>query len=149
LFNYMHNTCFDYPLQKWFEFRVPKTTVAPDFIRRAVEEPDYYSANSNSKVVWLGNMPASEIITKSKKGAQWEVMALTFQTKKTIHTINVEPEKGKWFLSVLPRLHLNNPKQFSLKEIKEDYEAAGLDDFELFWDNKPMNTLYKSGLLRV
>ncbi|RYF82835.1 MAG: radical SAM protein, partial [Chitinophagaceae bacterium] len=28
LFNYMHNTCFDYPLQKWFEFKVPKTTVA-------------------------------------------------------------------------------------------------------------------------
>ena len=32
---------------------------------------------------------------------------------------------------------------------KESYEAAGLEDFELFWDNKPVTTLYKAGLLRI
>ena len=32
---------------------------------------------------------------------------------------------------------------------KEDYEKSGLEDFELFWDNKPVNTLYKAGLLRL
>jgi hypothetical protein len=35
-----------------------------------------------------------------------------------------------------------------LQEVKEDYEAAGFEDFELFWDNKPVNTLYKAGLLQ-
>jgi hypothetical protein len=33
--------------------------------------------------------------------------------------------------------------------VKTDYEATGLDDFELFWDNKPVNTLYKLGLLHL
>jgi hypothetical protein len=33
--------------------------------------------------------------------------------------------------------------------VKESYEAAGLEDFELFWDNKPVTTLYKAGLLRI
>ena len=28
-------------------------------------------------------------------------------------------------------------------------EKAGFDDFELFWDNKPVNTLYKAGLLQL
>ena len=28
-----------------------------------------------------------------------------------------------------------------------DVIVAGLDDFELFWDNKPVNGLYKFGLL--
>ena len=149
LLNYMHNACFDYPLQKWFEFKVPKTTVPPDYIRKAIEEPDYYSTSSNSKMIWLGKQPQSSIITKSKKGAQWEVMTLTFQTKKATHIINVEPEKGAWLLSVLPLLHLSNAKQLTLQEVKAHYEAAGLEDFELFWDNKPVNTLYKAGLLRV
>ena len=36
-----------------------------------------------------------------------------------------------------------------MQEVKESYEASGLDDFELFWDNKPVNTLYKVGLLKI
>ena len=27
--------------------------------------------------------------------------------------------------------------------------VEGLEDFELFWDNKPINTLYKFGLLEL
>jgi hypothetical protein len=36
-----------------------------------------------------------------------------------------------------------------LADIKADYAAAGLDSFDLFWDNKPVNTLHKVGLLRI
>jgi len=43
----------------------------------------------------------------------------------------------------------DNGKLYSLQEVKDDYEAAGLDNFELFWDNKPVNTLYKAGLLQL
>ena len=149
LLNYMHAACFDYPLQKWFDFKVPKTSVAPDYIRKAVEESEYISAKANSKVVWLGKIPKTETFTKSKKGAQWEVMALTFQTKKAAHTINVDPEKGAWLGNLLPKLHVSNPTTLTLQQIKADYEAAGLEDFELFWDNKPVNTLYKAGLLHL
>jgi radical SAM superfamily enzyme YgiQ (UPF0313 family) len=149
LLNYMHAACFDYPLQKWFDFKVPKTSVTPDYIQKAIDEPEFSSAGANSKIIWLGKQPKWEIITKSKKGAQWEVMSLLFQTKKTTHTISVEPQKGAWLLTVLPKLALSQPKQLTLQEVKADYEATGLEDFELFWDNKPVNTLYKAGLLRV
>jgi len=37
----------------------------------------------------------------------------------------------------------------TLPQVKANYEAAGLEDFELFWDNKPVSGLYKVGLLRV
>lgn len=149
LLNYMHAACFDYPLQKWFDFKVPKTTVPPDYIQKAIDEPEFSSAGANSKIIWMGKQPKWELITKSKKGAQWEVMSLLFQTKKTTHTISVEPQKGAWLLTVLPKLALSQPKQLTLQEVKADYEATGLEDFELFWDNKPVNTLYKAGLLRV
>src|SRR5690606_15962541 len=32
LFNYMHGICFDHPLQNWFDHKVPRTKVSPDFI---------------------------------------------------------------------------------------------------------------------
>jgi hypothetical protein len=52
LLNYMHGACFDYPLHKWFDFKVPKTTIAPDTIKRIIEEPEIAS-NANGKIVWL------------------------------------------------------------------------------------------------
>lgn len=148
LLNFMHGTCLDFPLKDWFEFKIPKTTIAPDYIKRAIDEPEIPS-NANSKFVWMGKMPQSEIVQKSKKGSVWEVMSLNFPTLKTNHTISVDPEKGKWLLKILPQLQISNPVQLSYQAIKADYENEGLEDFELFWDNKPVNGLYKAGLLRI
>ena len=69
LLNYMHQACFDYPLQKWFDFKVPRTTVAPDTIRKAIEEPEISSGQLNRKIVWLGKPPKPQIILKSKKAS--------------------------------------------------------------------------------
>ena len=77
------------------------------------------------------------------------MLALTFQTPGAPYTINVEPEKGAWLLGLLHELHISKPASYTLQMIKEDYERAGLEDFELFWDNKPVNTLHRAGLLRV
>ena len=149
LFNYMHGTCFDYPLQKWFDFKVPKTTIASDYIQTAIEEPEYNAGNAGSKIIFLGRVPKAEIITRSKKGIQWEVMSLTFQTQRSTLNISVERAKGAWLAAMLPKLGLNAPSLLTLQMVRADYEQAGLEDFELFWDNKPVSTLYKAGLLMV
>ena len=148
LLNYMHGACLEFPLKDWFDFKIPKTTIAPDFIKQAIEEVDIVS-NANSKLIWLGKIPKSEIIQKSKKGSTWQVMILNFQTLKSNFSISVDPDKGAWLLKILPQLHIQNPQQLNIQTIKADYEKEGLEDFELFWDNKPVNTLYKAGLLRV
>ncbi|MEI8097766.1 MAG: B12-binding domain-containing radical SAM protein [Sediminibacterium sp.] len=148
LLNYMHATCFEFPLQQWFDFKVPKTSVAPDCIKKSIEEPEL-AVNANNKVLWLGKQPHFDIIQKSKKGSTWEVMSISFQTLKTTYNISVEPEKGAWLLALLPKLNIDNPQQLTLQSIKSDYENSGLEDFELFWDNKPVNSLYKAGLLSI
>jgi len=148
LFNYMHGLCFDYPLQKWFEFKVPKPSVAPDVIKHAIEEAELNAA-AHSKVIWLGKLPQTEIIQKSKKGSKWETMALKFQTLQGPFTIQVDPPKGSWLIQLLYKIDINNKTQITLQQVKQDYEATGLEDFELFWDNKPMNTIRKAGLLVV
>ena len=144
----MHGACLDHPLHKWFDFKTPKTSIAPDYIVKALHDEDFTSHKPNSKIVWLGNMPVAEKITKSKKGSTWEMMSLTFQTKKEAFNIKVNEPQGNWLLSLFKRLPATDTL-LTLQDIKNDYEAAGLDDFELFWDNKPVNTLYKAGLLQL
>ncbi len=149
LLNYMHGSCFDYPLQKWFDAKVPKTKIDPEYISKILNEEEYTAVNNTAKIVWLGKNPALEIITKSKKGSTWELASLTLHSKRETTNIKVEKEQGIWLAEQLQKLSVDNVKTYTLQEVKDSYEAAGLEDFELFWDNKPVNGLYKFGLLRL
>ncbi|ULQ52938.1 B12-binding domain-containing radical SAM protein [Flavihumibacter fluvii] len=149
LLNFMHGACLDYPLHRWFDFKTPKTSIDPDFIKKALEDDDSSLSKPTTKIVYIGHTATLEILTKSKKGQQWELAELNFPTKKTNLVIRVSADEGRWLMDWLPRLSVNGIKTYTLQELKADYEAAGLPDFELFWDNKPMNTLYKAGLLQL
>ena len=148
LLNYMHGICLDDPLQKWFEQKVPKTKVPPDFIANAVNELEALLYKPTAKVVWLGKMPQKEYFVQSKKGNQRDMVSLTFVSKKDTQQVSVEKARGEWLVQMLEELHISKPITMQLQQVKDSYEAAGLEDFELFWDNKPVNTLYKFGLLR-
>ncbi|HKZ67300.1 MAG TPA: radical SAM protein, partial [Chitinophagaceae bacterium] len=149
LLNYMHGTHLDDPLQKWFEFKVPKTSVDPDYIANALSEVDTYSVKPTAKIVWLGKNTTAEYFTQSKKGNSREMASLSFTTKKEKQQVKVNKQQGDWLAAILPKLSVANLKTYTLQEVKENYEAAGLEDFELFWDNKPVSNLYKFGLLRL
>ncbi|WP_276131956.1 B12-binding domain-containing radical SAM protein [Polluticoccus soli] len=149
LFNYMHGLQFDQPLHKWFDFKTPKPTVAPNYILDALNEGEHTANKPTAKVVWLGELPHVETVIKSKKGSQWEMTALTFYNNKETLTIKVDKEEGLWLARMLPQLSVNNAKMLTLQEVKASYEATGLEDFELFWDNKPVNGLYAFGLLHL
>jgi hypothetical protein len=148
LLNYMHGACFEMPLQKWFEFKIPKTTIAPNYIQAAIEQSEIYNAQNN-KAIWMGIMPTASIVLKSKKGNRWEEMQLQFQTTKSNFAISVEPAKGEWLLQILVSLDIEKGAALTIAQIKENYTAAGLEGFELFWDNKPITSLYKAGLLWI
>ncbi len=149
LLNYMHGLGLDDHLGKWFDFKVPKTTVSPDYIKHALMEDEMISFKPNAKIVWLGKDPRSESFTQSKKGRQREMLSLSFTGKRDGHQVQLTKEQGEWFKEMLKDLSVNNLKTYTLAEVKQSYEAAGLEDFELFWDNKPVSTMNKIGLLRL
>lgn len=149
LFNYMHGIGLEEPLQKWFDFKVPKTKIAPDHIAQVLTHDLYSSAKPTSKIVWLGRAPIVEHFTKSKKGNQWEMTELSFQDKKGKFSISVNREQGDWLAEMLNKLSVSNPRTYTLQEVMDSYASAGFEDFELFWDNKPVNTLHKVGLLKL
>lgn len=149
LLNFMHHTCLDYPLSKWFDFKVPKTSVNPSYISQILNEQEYVANKLTTKIVWLGTNLMAEDFIKSHKGEQYEMCSITINMRQLTHTIKLERKQGNWLASILPRLSVNTPKQMTLQDVKDYYEAAGLEDFELFWDNKPMNTMHKAGLLQL
>jgi radical SAM superfamily enzyme YgiQ (UPF0313 family) len=146
LFNFMHGICFDYDLQEWFDFKIPKTKIHPDFILDALEEQNDFNTKPNAKVVWLGGKPSAEYFTKSKKGRSWEMLSLTFHDKKESFTIQTSKEEGEWLIEILKKISVSNTKNYTFQEVKNDFET-NLEDFELFWYSKPVNTLREFGLL--
>ena len=144
----MHGICFDYPLQDWFEFKIPKTKIPEDFIFNALSEENDFSFKPNSKVVWLGGTPSVSYFTKAKKGSSWEMMTLTFHDKKETFSVQTNKEQGDWLVELLNKITVSNTKIYTLQEIKLDFETT-FEDFELFWFSKSMLTLKDYGLLIV
>ncbi|AZI27042.1 radical SAM protein [Pedobacter sp. G11] len=146
LFNFMHGICFDYELQDWFDFKIPRTKIAADFIEKALNDDHNFNTKPTAKVVWIGGKPSTEFFTKSKKGNTWEMASLTFHDKKESFTIQTNKIEGEWLASILEKIHISNEKVFSFAEVKTDFEAE-MENFELFWYSKPVNTLRGFGLL--
>ncbi|RYF91887.1 MAG: radical SAM protein [Chitinophagaceae bacterium] len=149
LFNYMHQMGLEDPLHKWFDFKTPKTTVPPQYIEDALSN-DELNFKPNAKLLWLGKPPIVEYFTQSKKGMQREMATLTFITKTATQQIQILKEQAEWLMPVLETISINSNVTYTLKGLMEDYEATtGRDDFEIFWDTKPMNGMWKLGLLTL
>ena len=146
LFNYMHGICFDYPLKDWFDFKIPTTTIAPDYIYNCLLKETDFTIKSSAKILWLGVMPLTTVISKTKKGVTWENLQLLFHDKREEHSITLELEKGLWLVETLKEISISNGKLKTFGELKADFETQ-LEDFELFWYSKPMLTLRERGLL--
>lgn len=147
LFNYMHGLCFDHPLQQWFEHRVPKTSIAPDYIVNSLSRDESPLVKPAAKIVWLGTQPSVKYFTKSKKGSQWEMAELKFFDKKSSFNIQLSKEHADWLSDILQKITPQNKAILIFREMKENFEAAINQDFEPFWYGKAINTLRQSGLL--
>ncbi|RZK58396.1 MAG: radical SAM protein [Pedobacter sp.] len=146
LFNFMHGICFDYKLQDWFDFKIPRTTIPSNFIDKALNDADNFNVKLTAKIVWLGGKPITETFTKSKKGNTWEMMALNFHSKKETFSIQTSKKEGEWLISILDKISVSNEKTLTFQEIKADFENT-IEHFELFWYSKPIHTLREFGLL--
>jgi hypothetical protein len=147
LFNFMHGICFDYPLQDWFEFKIPKTKIPYNYIENAILEAESLEVKPNAKVVWLGGKPMVQHTTKSKKGQTWELLQLTFHDKKESFSIQMDRAEGEWWVGILETISVQNQKGSTFQMLKNNFEAHGFAHFELFWHSKPLKTMRSFGLL--
>lgn len=147
LFNFMHGICFDYPLQDWFEFKIPRTTIRPNYIENAINQEQNLAVKDTAKVVWLGQLPIVSKQIVRKKGIDKEISILSFHSKVNYFQIKMEAEIGIWLISILKKNQTNQVNILSLGQIKKSYEEAGLGDFNLFLYSKNAETLRENGWL--
>jgi len=149
LFNYMHGICFDFPLQDWFGFRVPRTTVAPKYIQEAIDEQAYEPVSPSAKIVWLGGIPSIRTFTKKKKNHSFEMAELIFSNKKQDLVIQLKQAEGEWLMEKIPALLVNNLQQITFGDLERSFGQYTSDDFVIFWNSPVMRELRENGLLML
>ncbi|PSL07471.1 B12-binding domain-containing radical SAM protein [Cecembia rubra] len=150
LFNYMHGICIDFPLQEWFDFRIPKTSVPANFIYKALQDEPPMVFKPNAKVIWLGSKP--ELITYSfqKKGKLKEGYKLIFEHKSGSSQIKLSENEAQWLLETLPLLQPSkDKKEMTMSQLKEIFENSGRGDFLKFFNSLDWRSLEEEGLVLV
>ena len=146
LFNYMHGINFELPLQNWFDFKIPKTTIHPDYIHDSLLEEENFTFKGNSKIIFLEKNVIAENYIKTKKQNSWAYKRITFHLKTNIISVDIDQEKGEWLIKILQENTFENPKRITLQQLKTDFENS-FEDFELFWFSKPMQQLKENGVI--
>ncbi len=140
LYNYMHSVGIDHDLQAWFEHEIPDTTLAPDLIYEYLVAPDAPPPKPNHKVAWLGGPVAYDIAGKR----------LLVTTRQSEHRVKCRPELGVWLEKALQDVRVSaGGAPLAFGAFRQNYEAAGLPDFALFWPGRVVEELREVGLVVV
>ena len=134
LFNYMHGIGLDMPLQEWFDFKIPRTQLPKNYIKRILVPFAEPMPKPNAKMVWLGPEP-----TRTKKH-------LLFSLGKEEAELEVSAKLGAWLMETLPKFSLGSEKTGIFAEFEAAFSKAGLGDFGNFWEGETVDELREMGL---
>ena len=146
LFNYMHGVCFDFPLSEWFDFETPATSIPEGYIVNALHENGKEKFRPNARLIWLGNLPETEIFEDE---AGDEMMRFYFYKKQSRLSFGLEADWGNWLNSMLPEWSVFVAKNYLYAEVKAHFEGAGLGDFGEFVCSEVWEVLQDNGLVVV
>ncbi len=148
LLNFMHGIGYDFPLEDWFDFAIPDTGIAPDYIRRCIEGDEPFLVRRGARIVWLGGKPLVSSHTKSRRGQSRQVLKMVFHDKTEVFELSMEPEKGEWLLGMLENAAVERSDLPTFAQLKTRFEAQ-FEDFEPFWYSAPIYRLRENGLLAL
>ncbi|CAG5004491.1 hypothetical protein DYBT9275_03381 [Dyadobacter sp. CECT 9275] len=147
LFNYMHGVCLDFPLARWFDFKVPRTTVPKRYIERSIADKSEETLRPNAFVIWLGSLPELSLFEEASGSITQQVAELVFFDKKKEWAVETTPERGAWLVEVMPRLVIGYHQPMSLEELRADYQNQNLGDFDPLLHSDTWQELKSGGLL--
>ena len=143
LFNYMHGMCFDFPLQEWFDFTIPKTSIHPQHIAREIARYPAYVAKPSSKVVWIGKGLTLQFVQKKNK----QIGQIIAHSNRMSSTISLESAQAQWLYDWLQQIDVQQGKTHLYGSLETDFQAHQLGNFENFWKSEALSELKQLGLL--
>ena len=161
LFNYMHGYCFDYPLQEWFDFPVPATTIPPDYIAECLDFFPDTLGRPRARVVWTGALPLQRelpdgsveitlvdrrdtdqfVLGKGRAAYLLELLART--SVRAVAVEGIAADQGCATAETQAKESL-----MTVATMVEDF-PPGLGAFGDFWEGKEMELVRGYGLLVV
>ena len=147
LFNYMHGIGFELGLQKWFDFKIPKTSIPKNFIAGCLDIPEEKIALATSKVIWTGPIPSIRYYTKTKKDKSIPLACLQFSTKKEELDLHVSDKMGAWLMNLMEQIAIGAEKTRSYEQVQKEFAQQDLGDFDVFWQSETVEQLRELGLL--
>lgn len=145
ILNFMHGIGYDYKLQDWFDFKIPRTTVQKDFIQQAISKNTIHEPSPTAKVIWLGAKPEFIQLEHSKP----PITKVIVRDGNKSTTLELGKKQAEWLSSLLEMVSSKNDKLLTLAQVKETFIDFGLLDFDGFWNGKMMAVIRKSALVMV
>ncbi len=148
LFNFMNGQFLDSNLQDWFDFEVPRTTVAPNYIQDILEDEadELHSYSDHARLLWVATQPAVEA---SHFEDGFELQDLGFLTVDDYHCLSLEPETVDWLLQFLHRISLDQKEKFTFADLRASFPEEQLGEWEEFVYSDLWLFLREEGLLVV
>ncbi len=147
LYNYMHGIGLDFPLQEWFDFDIPATTIATDLIARALDTEEDKPPHPGKKMVWIGGAVALSHQEYRKKGKVRLRYFLTIEGKQQQVQFPTDEVTGQYLVGMLQEIALNRPATKTVGEVALDFEQQMQGQFSDFLQVDLMQELRRQGLL--
>ena len=141
----MHGVCFEFPLQDWFDFQIPDTTIDPYFIAQCIEEENVAITKPSARIFWTGTFPIISKHTKKTKKKEIKMLQMTFHDSVDSETVLFSLESGEWLAERLREMEQNR-SLIKFSELKKSYKEA-IGEFDVFWYAPQMDVLRSYGLL--
>jgi len=149
IYNYMHDLGFDLPLQEWFDFKIPPTTIAPYHIYNIIEQLNQETYKPNNKVIWINEIPKIKLYQKKKKGTTTSMAEITIHQKDDFVQLNVKEDVGNWIIKILQLSSIYSKNDYSFKDVIKSFEEESLGNFDIFSNGYAFKTLKECGLLII
>lgn len=147
LFNYMHGVGFEIPLAKWFNSKVPPTTIPANYIQRQIVQRED-TIRKNAFVIWLGNVPTLELFEVKQGKKTMQMSELHFYHKKHDFVLELPASMGEFWMNIFPKIAITNfERPFSYQQLQATFEAAQLGSFDTFCKTDSWRQLRENGLL--
>lgn len=146
LFNYMHGINFEIPLQEWFDFKIPRTSIDPDYIHDCLLEDEDFKFKGNAKVIFITKNVIAENRLKTKKKYNYPYTKITVHLKTNTVSIELDQEQATWLVKMFQDHSTENQKKVTLQQLKLNFEE-NFENFELFWFSKPIQQLKDNGVI--
>jgi hypothetical protein len=126
---------FDQPVLRWFDFKIPATTVPPRLVKNYLKN-QLVTLPANRQLVWIGGQ-----VSLSGNGKQTRLFINNPAQSASIET---DKETADWIVALLTKCSLID----ATMELFNDWSEAFQQKFQADLEAEPwFNTLRKSGLL--